>query len=108
MFERSLVRISFTDSKVRTTLYRVTKLPQFRKVLLLGVSKVPATLLTIDHIIPRLEVIIDYGSAFVTYGKITETKWSRKESSFPAEVPLIKFTGAANLQSTVIARKFLS
>ena len=25
-----------------------------------------------------LEVIIDYGSAFVTYGKITETKSSRK------------------------------
>ena len=40
-----------------------------------------------------LEVIIDYGSAFVTYGKITETKSSRNESSFPAEVPLIKLIG---------------
>ena len=35
-------------------------------------------------------LIIGYGSAFVTYEKITETKLSRKESSFPAEVPLIK------------------
>ena len=52
-------------------------------------------------------VIIDYGSAFVTYGKITEIKSSRKESSFPADVPLIKFTGTANLQSPVIAPKFL-
>ena len=34
------------------------------------------------------EVIIDFLSAFVTLGKITETKSSRKESSFPAEVPL--------------------
>ena len=49
-----------------------------------------------------LEVIIDYGSAFVTYGKITETKSSRNESSFPAEVPLIKLIGAANLQSPVM------
>ena len=53
----------------------------------------------------ELEVIIDYGSAFVTYGKITGTKSSRKESSFPAEVPLIKVIEAANLQSPVIARK---
>ena len=29
----------------------------------------------------KLEVIIAYGSAFVTYGKMTETKSSRKESS---------------------------
>ena len=29
----------------------------------------------------KIEVIIAYGSAFVTYGKITETKSSRKESS---------------------------
>ena len=28
----------------------------------------------------KLEVIIVYGSAFVTYGKMTETKSSRKES----------------------------
>ena len=54
-----------------------------------------------------LEVIIDYGSAFDTYGKVTETKSSRKESSFPAEVPLIKLIGAANFQPPVIARKFL-
>ena len=43
-----------------------------------------------------LEVIIDYGSAFITYGKITETKSSPNESSFPAEVPQIKLIGAAN------------
>ena len=54
-----------------------------------------------------LKVIIDYGSAFVTDGKIKEIKSSRKESSFPAEVPLIKFTGTANLQSPVTAPKFL-
>ena len=35
------------------------------------------------------------------------TKSSRKESSFAAEMPLIKLIGAANLQSPVIARKFL-
>ena len=52
-----------------------------------------------------LEVIIDYGSAFDTYGKVTETKSSRKESSFPDEEPLIKLIGAANFQSPVIARK---
>ena len=57
----------------------------------------------------KLEVIIDYGSALVTYLTITETttKSSRKESSFLAAVPLIKLIGAANLQSPVIARKFL-
>ena len=48
------------------------------------------------------------GSAFVALGKITETKSSLKESSFPAEVPPIKLMGVANLQSPVIARKFLS
>ena len=37
----------------------------------------------------RLEVIIDHGFMFVTFRKIMETKLSRKESSFPAEVPLI-------------------
>ena len=52
-------------------------------------------------------VIIDYGCAFVTCGKITETQSSRKESSFPAEVALIKLIGVVNLQSPVIARKFL-
>jgi len=57
--------------------------------------------------ITKLQVIVDYGSAFVTYGKITEMKSSRKESSFPAEAPLIKLIGAANLQSLVMARKFL-
>ena len=55
----------------------------------------------------ELEAIIDNGSAFVTYEKIKETKSSRKESSFPAEVPLIKLLGVANLQSPVIAGKFL-
>ena len=54
-----------------------------------------------------LEVIIDYGSAFDTSGKVTETKSSRKESSFPTEVPLIKLIGAANFQSPATARKFL-
>ena len=53
-----------------------------------------------------LEVIIDYGSACDTYGKVTETKSSRKESSFPDEEPLIKLIGAANSQSPVRARKF--
>ena len=53
-----------------------------------------------------LEVIIDYGSAFDIYGKVTKTKSSRKESSFPAEEPLIKLIGAANFQSPVRARKF--
>ena len=43
--------------------------------------------------ITKLEVIINNGSAFVTYGKITETKSRRKESSFPAEAPLIKLIG---------------
>jgi len=54
-----------------------------------------------------LEVVIDYGSAFVTNGKIMETKLSQKESSFPAKVSLIKVTGLANLQSPMMARKFL-
>ena len=34
---------------------------------------------------------------------LTEMKSSRTESSLPAETPLIKLTGAANLQSPVIA-----
>ena len=55
----------------------------------------------------ELEAIIDNGSAFVTYEKITETESGRKESSFPAEVPLMKLIGAANLQLPVIARTFL-
>ena len=38
---------------------------------------------------------------------LTETKTSRKESSFPAEKPLIKLIGVASRQSPVIARKFL-
>ena len=54
----------------------------------------------------QLEVIFDYGSVFVAYGKITETKSSPTESSFSTEVPLIKLIGPANLQSPVIARKF--
>ena len=39
---------------------------------------------------------------------LTETKSSRKESSFPAEVALIKSVGAANRQSPVIPRKFMA
>ena len=40
---------------------------------------------------------------------LTETKWSPKESSLRAEMPLMKLIGAANLQSPVVmARKFLS
>ena len=38
---------------------------------------------------------------------LTETKSTRKESSFPAEKPLIKLIGEADRQSPVIARKFL-
>ena len=53
-----------------------------------------------------IEVIIDYGSVFVTYRKITEMESSRKGSSSLAEVPLIKLIGAANLQSPVTAWKF--
>ena len=36
---------------------------------------------------------------------LTETKSSRKKSSFPAEMPLIKSVGAANGQSPVIPRE---
>ena len=43
----------------------------------------------------------------MTCEKIMEMKSSQKESSFPAEVPLIKLIGAAKLQSPVMARKFL-
>ena len=39
---------------------------------------------------------------------LTETKSSRKESSFPAEMPLIKSVGAANWQSPVIPREFVA
>ena len=39
---------------------------------------------------------------------LTETKSSRKESNFPAEMPLIKSVGAANLQSPVKPRKFVA
>ena len=53
-----------------------------------------------------IEVIVDYRSGFVTYRKITEMKSSQKESSFLAEVPLIKLIGAANFQSPVTGRKF--
>ena len=53
-----------------------------------------------------IEVIVDYGSGFVTYRKITEMESSRKGSSSLAEVPLIKLIGAANLQSPVTAWKF--
>ena len=38
---------------------------------------------------------------------LAETKSSQKESSFPTEMPLIKYIGAANLQSPVTARKSL-
>ena len=53
-----------------------------------------------------IEVIVDYGSVFVTYRKITEIKSSWKESSVLAEVPLIKLIRGANLQSSVTAWKF--
>ena len=36
---------------------------------------------------------------------LTETKSSRKKSSFPAEMPLIKSVGVANGQSPVIPRE---
>ena len=39
---------------------------------------------------------------------LTETKSSRKESSFPAEMPLIKSVGAAYWQSPPIPRKFVA
>ena len=39
---------------------------------------------------------------------LTETKSSRKESSFPVEMPLIKSLGAANGQSPVIPREFVA
>ena len=39
---------------------------------------------------------------------LTETKSRRKESSFPAEMPLIKSVGAANQQSPLIPRKFVA
>ena len=48
-------------------------------------------------------VIVDYGSVFITYGNEIESKGVQ----FPGEMPLIKLIGAANLQSPVIARKFL-
>ena len=49
----------------------------------------------------QLEVIIDNRSAFVSHS-------SRKESSFSAEMPLIKSVRAANLQSPLITRKFVA
>ena len=39
---------------------------------------------------------------------LTETKSSRKESSFPAKMPLLKSVGAANWQSPTIPRKFVA
>ena len=39
---------------------------------------------------------------------LTETKSRRKESSFPAEMPLIKSVGVANRQSLSIPRKFVA
>ena len=39
---------------------------------------------------------------------LTETKSSRKKSSFPAEMPLIKSVGAANGQLPVIPREFVA
>ena len=39
---------------------------------------------------------------------LTETKSSRKKSSFPAEMPLIKPVGGANGQSPVIPREFVA
>ena len=39
---------------------------------------------------------------------LTEELTSRKESSFPGEMPLIKSVGAANRQSPPIPRKFVA
>ena len=39
---------------------------------------------------------------------LTETKSSRKESSFPAKMPLIRSVGAANRQSPATPRKFVA
>ena len=39
---------------------------------------------------------------------LTETKSSRKESSLPAEMPLLKSVGAAYSQSPPIPRKFVA
>ena len=39
---------------------------------------------------------------------LTESKSSRKESSYSVEVPLIKSGGAANRQSPTIPRKFVA
>ena len=39
---------------------------------------------------------------------LAETISSRKESSFPAEMPLIKSVGAANWRSPTILRKFVA
>ena len=39
---------------------------------------------------------------------LTETKPSRTESSFPAEMPLIKLVGVPNRQSPPIPRKFVA
>ena len=54
----------------------------------------------------ELEVIIDYGFAFVTHGNEIELK----KSSFPAEIPLTKSVGAANRKSQVASntRTFLA
>ena len=53
----------------------------------------------------ELEAIIDNGSAFLTYEKIKETKSSRKESSFQAEVPLIKLIRAARDSSALMPQE---
>ena len=39
---------------------------------------------------------------------LTETKSSRKESSFPAEMPVKESVGVANRQSPPIPRKFVA
>ena len=55
-----------------------------------------------------VEVIIDYGYAFLTYGKVTErNRVKSSPTSFLAEVSLIILIGEAYLQPPVIARKFL-
>ena len=51
-----------------------------------------------------MEVIIDHGSAFVTY----EDKIESKGVQVPAEFPLIKSVGAANRQSPAKPRNFVA
>ena len=56
----------------------------------------------------ELDVIIDYGSVFVTdTEKLRKRNRVERSPFFRPRCPLIKLIGAANLQSSVIALKFL-